>query len=1146
VAPDDPFATTTTYYNYQLVYYSAEVGGQTINWPASRFAGYSGPDASLQYSFDSAPLTIGGVVYPNFSTATVTKGDRTTTLFFNSREQVSGGILPNGLTITNVYGADGFLSKSIALETLSTNTYTFANGMPASRIDPLGLTNTFLWDNLNRLTTNAFPDGTTVVNTYTNLNLASQKDRLNHSWYAGYDSMGRRTSFMDRNGNLTRFGYCLCGALDSITDPQTNTVVYGRDYANRITSATYNNAFVRTFTRDLLGRLTRETNNFQQSFNYTYDNVDRLVQATSPQGTVFAATYDDYNLPVIVQNAAGILVTNTWDDWGRHLQQQAYANGMVHSWSYYNGLLSSENDGVHATYYTRDKAGQLITVQDADNNYTWFSYGPGGQLLGMTNADNAVTLWNFDRYGQMIRKTDANAVLVETNGYDAGGRLTKHWTPAKGLTQYGYDNNGNTLAVTYSNGPAITATYDSLNRIATMTDAVGNSAFTYQNFGPFWSALAGEDGPWLADTMGRSYYVNGLPGSYSLAQPSGTWSGSYGYDSMLRLHTLSSPAGTFTYNYANATGRQIASLALPGGSSIAYGYDPAGLLTSTALKNSGNTVLDSSGYTYDAVGLRTNVLRADGTHVGYGYDNLGQLTSATGFEANGTPRFNENFGYAYDPAGNLTQRINDTLAQTFTVDPANELTHVLRTTSVMTVAGGLTNTPTSLVINSTNAIIYADKTFAATNVPLVDGLNTFTNVLTISGTSYTNKLTKNLPVSANLSYDLNGNLTGDGLHGYEYDCANQLTRITQTNKFKSEFVYDGFGRRRIRREYAWTGSWVPTSETHYVYDGMLVIQERDGNNAVKVSYTRGLDLSGSSEGAGGIGGLLARTDGNGSAFYHTDGNGNVTTMINSGGTVQAKYLYDSYGNIINKTGPLADVNLYRFSSKEVHVLDGLYYYGFRYYEPNLQRWLNRDPIKEWGGLNLYQFVGNGPVDSIDPDGSFFKNFFKDLGNDLWNWMYGNPGAPNPDMEGHLIADGPDGIGGIDPHDNPLQGSIAEGGGMVGDNATDYLAAEGAGKVIGAVCAIKGIPLIGKAAETPLSFGEHAAERAFERGFSPDRIAKIIKDGVPTAAQGRFGPQIRYTLGDNTVVVATTGKSAGQIITMFSNKTIGGVKGYWAQ
>src|SRR5207248_799340 len=121
------------------------------------------------------------------------------------------------------------------------------------------------------------------------------------------------------------------------------------------------------------------------------------------------------------------------------------------------------------------------------------------------------------------------------------------------------------------------------------------------------------------------------------------------------------------------------------------------------------------------------------------------------------------------------------------------------------------------------------------------------------------------------------------------------------------------------------------------------------------------DLSGSLEGVGGIGGLLARTDigvfAVGSrlahAFFHADGNGNITALIYTNQTFAAKYQYDPFGNILSKSGPLADANLYRFSSKEYHPASGLIYYLYRYYEPNLQRWLNRDPIREAGGFNLY-------------------------------------------------------------------------------------------------------------------------------------------------------------------------------------------------
>jgi RHS repeat-associated protein len=183
-------------------------------------------------------------------------------------------------------------------------------------------------------------------------------------------------------------------------------------------------------------------------------------------------------------------------------------------------------------------------------------------------------------------------------------------------------------------------------------------------------------------------------------------------------------------------------------------------------------------------------------------------------------------------------------------------------------------------------------------------------------------------------------------------------------------------RRRIRQEYTWqSGAWVQTNVVHYVYDGNVVIQERDINNWPATTYTRGKDLSGSLEGAGGIGGLLSMTL-NGatgplssnSMYYHSDGNGNVTALIAPSQTIVAKYVYDAFGNLISKSGQYADANPYRFSSKEAHPPSGLVYYLYRYYDPNLQRWVNHDPIGEAGSFNLYGFVGNNPVNVVDPYG----------------------------------------------------------------------------------------------------------------------------------------------------------------------------------
>ena len=103
-------------------------------------------------------------------------------------------------------------------------------------------------------------------------------------------------------------------------------------------------------------------------------------------------------------------------------------------------------------------------------------------------------------------------------------------------------------------------------------------------------------------------------------------------------------------------------------------------------------------------------------------------------------------------------------------------------------------------------------------------------------------------------------------------------------------------------------------------------------------------------------------------YYHADGNGNITALESSAETLTANYRYDPFGNTLSQSGGLATANSYRFSSKEFQANSGLYYYGYRFYSPNLQRWLNRDPIHEEGGINLYRLAENSAVNYIDPFG----------------------------------------------------------------------------------------------------------------------------------------------------------------------------------
>jgi RHS repeat-associated protein len=186
------------------------------------------------------------------------------------------------------------------------------------------------------------------------------------------------------------------------------------------------------------------------------------------------------------------------------------------------------------------------------------------------------------------------------------------------------------------------------------------------------------------------------------------------------------------------------------------------------------------------------------------------------------------------------------------------------------------------------------------------------------------------------------------------------------------FEYDWRGRR-IRKTVKKSDNSIIT-DTKYLYDGWNLIAELNAtNNNVIRSYVWGLDLSGSLQGAGGVGGLLAvnyyDTQKTNRCFVAYDGNGNVAALINpTNGLVCARYEYGPFGELIRATGPMAKTNPFRFSTKYQDDETDLVYYGYRYYNASTGRWLSRDPIAERGGLNLYGFVFNNPVNKADAFG----------------------------------------------------------------------------------------------------------------------------------------------------------------------------------
>jgi len=232
------------------------------------------------------------------------------------------------------------------------------------------------------------------------------------------------------------------------------------------------------------------------------------------------------------------------------------------------------------------------------------------------------------------------------------------------------------------------------------------------------------------------------------------------------------------------------------------------------------------------------------------------------------------------------------------------------------------------------------------------------------------------------SYDAAGNMTYDGLFTYTYDAKNQLVRLDAVGSSDYYvFDYDPLGRRVAK-------SGTGLTETRFVYQGWNLIAELDTNGEVLKKYTWGLDASGTLQGAGGVGGLLMIEEGSSQYYPVYDGLNNVIGLHDQSGALVAWYEYDPFGRLLGSGGTKADVNPFRFSTKytDFEIDADLVYYGLRYYHSEMGRFVNRDPIGIAGGLNLYGFVGNDPVNFYDYLGMQFTSAIPDRETDYQNWL----------------------------------------------------------------------------------------------------------------------------------------------------------------
>jgi RHS repeat-associated protein len=208
--------------------------------------------------------------------------------------------------------------------------------------------------------------------------------------------------------------------------------------------------------------------------------------------------------------------------------------------------------------------------------------------------------------------------------------------------------------------------------------------------------------------------------------------------------------------------------------------------------------------------------------------------------------------------------------------------------------------------------------------------------------------------------------------------------VPAAGRTKESWNCDSNGRWTQRIDYSWNGSaYVPQSTNGLIWMGKVLLAILDYTNGLVMSFARGLDMDGSQQGLGGVGGLIAvRNQTNGTHFSAFDGNGNVSALVSaSTGAASGVYEYEKFGMALRVTGSAASANPMRFSTQYSHPGCGRLKYLYRDHQPWIGKWLSRDQINEPGfkiltsrtrrpfykdeDNALYAFVRNEPISEID-------------------------------------------------------------------------------------------------------------------------------------------------------------------------------------
>jgi RHS repeat-associated protein len=728
--------------------------------------------------------------------------------------------------------------------------------------------------------------------------------------------------------------------------------VYGRNGGN-VASIESPEGDVTNFTFDSTGNLTGISNGYL-NIQYTYNTMGKVTSITDSNNAVTTLSYAANEVDMtgitnglgtiaLVYNAAHDITSHTdrsgntasiaYNTFGNIISKIDPLNittNFIYDANY--RLTQSTRGGQILNSYTYDALGRVQTHTDATGMTINYEYNSLNDVTKITYPDGRYTSITYSIvFPHLITGITDRGGRMAQYVYDSSQNITRVVHPDGGITRFVYDANGNRIQLTDPKGQVTSFAYDNSNRLITKTFADGTaSSYTYDSL----SRIASYIGP---RNMSTSYTFNSNNNLAYISHSTSdvkyyTMPSTYQHDAYRRLTGVTDDSGT-----------------------TAYSYNADSLVTSI----NGPLGNDTITYQYDAKGQVKSYSLELGQTVSYTNDALDRLTAISGDAGN--------FAYSYTGASPLVTRLtrpNGSYTD-YQYDSLNRLVSVANK-----ISSGETISQYGYTYNDKDLIAGETATSGAPVTSFVNGQTTY---------SYNNinELLSTTNPAQTFTYDTEGNMTQwnspEGkIYTGIYDIRNRLrstgweyftiTPILESESYTVNYKYgdDGhIGEKEVEySKYSTSTYW--TKKVMYVVDDYLPLQERDDSNNILGEYTWGLHQG------GGIGGLLSLKQGGQNYYYLYDGKGNVTAVIDSSQTVVAAYTYDPFGNLLTSTGSLDQP--YQFSTKPYDQATGLSYFGKRFYSPSAGRWTTRDPIGERGGLNLYGFVGNNPINYIDPIG----------------------------------------------------------------------------------------------------------------------------------------------------------------------------------